>query len=62
MSGFQRMIAIPQEEYLAMSVVQNVKQPLTQQFYNAENRFTEDANVRDPYRRLVMQSTDLEEM
>jgi len=62
MTNFQRMIAIPQEEYLAMSVVQNVKEPLTQQFYNTEQRFTEHETIRDPYRRLVMQSGDLEEM
>ena len=52
--SFQRMIAIPQEEYLAMSTMQNVRDPLAQQFYNTEKRYVEDANIRDPYRRLVM--------
>ena len=60
--SFQRMIAIPQEEYLAMSTMQNVRDPLAQQFYNTEKRYVEDANIRDPYRRLVMQSTTLDEM
>lgn len=62
MTSFQRMIAIPQEEYLAMSVVQNANQPLTNQFYNTEHQYTQHGNIRDPYRRLVMQSNDLEEM
>ena len=62
MTSFQRMIVIPQEEYLAMTTVQNVKEPLTQHFYNTENRYEQDANVRDPYRRLVMQSATLDEM
>ena len=60
--SFQRMIAIPQEEYLAMSTMQNVRDPLAQQFYNTEKRYVEDANIRDPYRRLVMQSSTLDEM
>lgn len=62
MTSFQRMIALPQEEYLAMSAIQNVRQPLTQQFYNTEQRYTEHGDIRDPYRRLVMQSVDLDEM
>lgn len=56
------MIVIPQEEYLAMSTMQNVKEPLAQQFYNTEKRYVEDANIRDPYRRLIMQSATLDEM
>ena len=60
--SFQRMIAIPQEEYLAMSTMQNVKDPLAQQFYSTEKRYVEDTNIRDPYRRLVMQSITLDEM
>ena len=62
MTHFQRMIAIPQEEYLTMSSVQNVRQPLTQRFYNLENRYNDDENIRDPYKRLVLQSETLEEM
>ena len=62
MTHFQRMIAIPQEEYLTMTSVQNARQPLTQRFYNLENRYNEDENIKDPYRRLIMQSETLEEM
>ena len=62
MSQFQRMIAIPQEEYLQLSAVQNVKQPLTQQFYNLESQYDKDAMIGDPYKRLILQSEGLEEM
>ena len=62
MTHFQRMIAIPQEEYLTLSSVQNARQPLTQHYYNLENRYNEDEKIRDPYKRLVLQSETLEEM
>lgn len=62
MSQFQRMIAIPQEEYLQLSSVQNVRQPLTQQFYNLESQYDKDAAIGDPYKRLMLQSGGLEEM
>ena len=62
MSHFQRMIAIPQEEYLSMSAVQNARQPLTQRYYNLENRYNEFENIQDPYKRLVLQSETLEDM
>ena len=62
MSMFQRMIAIPQEEYLQLSSVQNARQPLTQQFYNLESQYNEEAKVRDPYKRLILQSNTLEDM
>jgi hypothetical protein len=56
------MIAIPQEEYLQLSTVQNVRQPLTQQFYNLESQHNEEAKIKDPYKRLVLQSETLNEM
>ena len=62
MSMFQRMIAIPQEEYLQLSSVQNVRQPLTQQFYNLESQYNKEAQIDDPYKRLISQSNTLEDM
>jgi len=59
---FQRMVAIPQEEYLKLSSVQQVRQPLTQQFYNLEQQYGEHERIRDPYERLIMQSETLENM
>ena len=62
MSLFQRMVVIPQEEYLQMSSVQHVKQPLTQQFYNLESQYNKEAEIGDPYKRLISQSNTLESM
>ena len=56
------MIAIPQEEYLSMSAVQNAKQPLTQQFYGVEKQFNDAEHIKDPYRRLYFQGEALDEM
>ena len=60
--GFQRMVAIPQEEYAQLTSVQNVRQPLTQQFYNVENEYNQYETINDPYRRLMLQSENLQEM
>jgi len=62
MSLFQRMIVIPQEEYLQLSTVQSARQPLTQQFYNLESQYNQDAEIKDPYKRLFLQSEKLEDM
>ena len=62
MSMFQRMVAIPQEEYLQLSSVQNARQPLTQQFYNLESQYNKEAQIVNPYERLISQSNTLEEM
>lgn len=62
MSYFQRMIAIPQEEYLQLSTVQNARQPMTQQFYNLDKQYNREAEINDPYKRLVLQTGTLEDM
>lgn len=62
MSQFQRMVVIPQEEYLQLSAVQNVRQPLTQQFYHLESQYNQESQVQDPYKRLAMQATTLDDM
>ena len=62
MSSFQRMIAIPQEEYLSLSAIQNVQAPLSQHFYDLENRYNKEENESDAYRRMIMQSNTLNQM
>ena len=62
MSSFQRMIAIPQEEYLALSSMQNVREPLAQHYYSLERRYSDEEKEKDPYRRLVLQSSTLDQM
>ena len=62
MKDFQWMIAIPQQEYVVLFSSQQVKEPLAQKFHKAGKQYTEDETIRDPYRRLVMQSSSLEDM
>ena len=59
---FQRLMAIPQEEYMQLTSVQHARQPLTQQFYNLEKRYQEGENILEPYKRLISQSETLDEM
>ena len=61
-SSFQRMIVIPQEEYLQMTAVQNARQPLTQHYYNLESKHQDGEYIKDPYERLLTQSETLDEM
>ena len=35
---FQRLVAIPQEEYLSMTALRNVKNPLTQHFQSLQQQ------------------------
>ncbi|MEL7306373.1 MAG: hypothetical protein AAGK05_00115 [Pseudomonadota bacterium] len=55
-------MAIPQEEYLQLTSVQQARQPLTQQFYNLEKRYQEGEYITEPYKRLINQSETLDEM
>lgn len=59
---FHRLVAIPQEEYMQLSRIQQISQPATHQFRNLERQFNEQEHVADPYRRLMMQSETLDEM
>ena len=59
---FQRMVAIPQEEYMQLTSVQQINQPLTQQFYKLERQYADQERIRDPYQRMVMQSETLDDM
>ena len=56
------MIAIPQEEYMQMTAVQQAHQPLNQQFQNSEKQFTDAEQIRDPYRRMILQGEALDDM
>lgn len=60
--SFQRLIAIPQEEYLSLSNMQNIKEPLTQHYYALEKQYSNEEKIRDPYRRLMMQSTTMDQL
>jgi len=56
MSSFQRLIAIPEEQYVTMMNVQKQQGPLAQHMQSLEYRLKEEENPKDPYRQLVMQS------
>ena len=62
MSTFQRLVAIPQEEYLSLLSMQNIKEPLGQHFHNLENAYAKGEMEKDPYRRLLLQSNTLDQM
>ena len=62
MSSFDRLVAIPEEEYMTLSSMQNIKDPLAQHLYSLEKRYTSEENIKDPYRRLVLQSNTLDRL
>lgn len=59
---FQRLMAIPQEEYLQLTAVQQARQPITRQFYNLEKRYEDSEKISEPFKRLINQSETLNEM
>ena len=63
MSGFTRMIAIPQEEYLHLSSMQNTQQPLTQKMTQLQQEYQQQPIYsKNPYEQMVLQGSTLEEM
>ena len=62
MSSYSRMVVIPQEEYMQLSAVQQVRQPVTQQFYNAEQDYQKNLHGADPQRTVLLQSETIERL
>ena len=62
MSRFRQMVVIPQEEYVQLKSSQNTKQPLSQLYQDTLKEYNENANIIDPYKRLITQSENLEEL
>ena len=62
MSSYSRMVVIPQEEYMQMSAIQQVRQPLTQQFYNTEQDYQKNLHSTDPQRTVLLQSETIERL
>ena len=62
MSSYSRMVVIPQEEYMQLSAVQQVRQPVTQQFYNAEQDYQKNLHGTDPQRTVLLQSETIERL
>lgn len=55
-------MAIPQEEYLNLTALQNVRQPLQAQFTKLDSQYRAQENILDPYKRLAYQSQTLERL
>ena len=62
MARYQRMVVIPQSEYLQLTALQEVKHPVAQQFFNAEQKYEDAAAIPDPYARLAARSENLDQM
>ena len=62
---FQRMVAVPFEEYTQLSGnsrINQVKQPHDQQFHDLEKEYTKQDNISDPFRRMMLQGETIDEM
>lgn len=55
------MIVVPQEEYVQLASVHKAQQPIVQQFNDLTKENMKLEHIDDPYRRLQLQSSNLEE-
>ena len=62
MNRFERMIAIPEDEYSQMRSLQHVKYPLETHFQSLSNEYKRQDAIQDPYTRVHRQGETLEEM
>ena len=62
MADYSQMIAIPRHEYTQLTAIQNVRQPLTEQFYKLENNYQTHSLISDPQRSVSLQSQTIERM
>ena len=62
MSRYQRMVVIPESEYLQLTTLQQVKQPFAQKFHQVNQEYENAASISDPYARLAVRSETLKEM
>ena len=62
MSSYSRMIVIPQDEYVQLTAMQQVKQPLANQMYRKELDYQQNVHIKDPHRAVLLQSETIEEL
>ena len=62
MSHFERMVAIPEDEYNQLRSVQQVHNPTQQQFTKLSNQYDRQNFIQDPYTRVHRQGETLDEM
>ena len=62
MTHFERMVAIPEDEYNQLRNVQQVHNPAQQQFTKLSNQYDRQNFIQDPYTRVHRQGETLDEM
>ena len=62
MAHFERMVAIPEDEYNQLRSVQQVHNPGQQQFTKLSNQYDRQNFIQDPYTRVHRQGETLDEM
>jgi hypothetical protein len=62
MTHFERMVAIPEDEYNQLRSVQQVHNPGQQQFTKLSNQYDRQNFIQDPYTRVHRQGETLDEM
>ena len=63
MNSFQRLVALPQEEYLQLSSMQHVNQPMVQHMSQLDKEYHHIPQTSDnPYEQMMKQGSVLEEM
>ena len=60
-TSYSKMIVVPQEEYVQLASVHKAQQPIVQQFDDLTRENIQLEQIPDPYRRLQLQSSNLEE-
>lgn len=62
MASYNKMVVIPQDEYVQLTSVQRAQQPLRQQFDELTKKSADfDKMADDPFRQLQLRSSNLEE-
>ena len=63
MNSFQRLVALPQEEYLQLSSMQHVNQPMVQHMSQLDKDYHQIPITKsNPYEQMIKQGSVLEEM
>lgn len=62
MTSYSRMVVIPQEEYVQMTSMQQIRQPLAEQVYRTERDYEQNLQIKDPHRSLLLQSETIERL
>ena len=62
MSRFERMVALPEEEYRQLRALRQTQNPLQNKFQTLSNEYVKQETIPDPYTRIQQQGETLNEM